>query len=172
VQGNTTWWSWKVYVPAGFHVDTDVQSPDGNGWFIHSQWHGTGGGPGPNISFHFTKGPAPQFFVDTSGGSTGSPAYTSGEWVQSTPFPLGSWVSMVVGVTFGDTAAVGRITVSINGSTFLNNQACSNLYTCHGCYFKQGIYRSRSSNGNNLPNGDQFIYITGTKRGLTEASVA
>jgi Polysaccharide lyase len=162
-QGQTMWFAWSMYVPAGFQVDSDAESPVGNGWILCTQWHGTAdSGGGPNIALGFTKGTAtPRLTLDTNGGDMNQRS----EWVQSTAFPLGQWVDFVVGLTWGTSSSVGRMTVKLNGTTWLNNAACANLYTGQSAYFKQGIYRSAS-------NRTHTVYYTATRRGLTEASVA
>jgi hypothetical protein len=162
-QGQTMWYSWSTFVPNGTNVDSDAASPVGNGWLILTQWHGTAdSGGGPNIAFLLTKGTStPHLVLDTNGGS----GNTRSEWVQSTAFPLGQWVDFAVGVTWGESSSVGRITAKINGTTWVDNVACANLYTAQSAYMKQGIYRSASHQ-------THTIYHTGTRVGPTEASVA
>jgi hypothetical protein len=162
-QGRTTWFAWSTFIPAGTHVDSNATSPVGNGWLIFSQWHGTANsGPGPNIAFGFTKGTStPHLIVGTNGGS-GS-GRRSG-WVQPTAFPLGQWVDFVVGITWGTSSSVGRMTVRVNGTTWLSNAPCANLYPGQSAYFKQGIYRASSRQ-------TQTIYHTGARIGPTEGIV-
>jgi len=162
-QGQTMWFAWSTFIPAGTHVDSNATSPVGNGWLIFTQWHGTANsGPGPNIAFALTKGTSrPRLVLDTNGGSGSG---RKSEWVQSTALPLGQWVDFVVGVTWGTSSSVGRMTVKTNGKTWLNNAPCANLYPGQSAYVKQGIYRASSRQ-------TQTIYHTGTRRGLTLASV-
>jgi len=163
-QGRTTWFAWSTLIPAGTHVDSNAASPVGNGWLIFSQWHGTANsGPGPNIALALTKGtPTPHLILDTNGGSGSG---RRSEWVQPRAFPLGRWVDFVVGIRWGTSSSVGRMTVKVNGTTWLNNAPCANLYPGQSAYFKQGIYRASSRQ-------TQTIYHTGTRRGPTLASVA
>jgi hypothetical protein len=163
VQGQTMWFGWSTFIPAGTQVDSNATSPVGNGWLIFTQWHGTATSGGrPNIAIALTKGTAtPHLILDTNGGSGNKRS----EWVQPTAFPLGQWVDFVVGVTWGTSSTVGRMTVKINGRTWVNNAACANLYTGQSAYLKQGIYQSASKR-------THTIYHTATRRGLTEASVA
>ncbi len=152
LNGGTSWWAWSMYLPTGFHVDTDVVSPVGNGWVVCTQWHGVNGLP---LVFGLDKSAVPHVIVST----------LDAEWVTPSALPLGQWNDFVVGVTWSNTA--GRLTVRINGTTFIDNAATSTLESgADGiAYFKQGIYRARS-------NQDQSIYYTGTRRGATEADVA
>jgi len=161
-QGQTMWFAWSTFIPAGTQVDSNATSPVGNGWMIFTQWHGTAdSGGGPNIALSLTKGTAtPHLVLDTNGGDMNQRS----EWVQSTAFPLGQWVDFTVGVTWGTNSTVGRMTVKINGTTWVNNAACANLYNGQSAYFKQGIYRSASKR-------THTVYHTATRRGLTEASV-
>jgi Polysaccharide lyase len=162
-QGRTMWFAWSTFIPAGTHVDSNATSPVGNGWLVFSQWHGTASsGPGPNIAFSLTKGTAtPRLILATNGGSGSG---TRSEWVQPTALPLGRWVDFVVGITWGTSSSVGRMTVRVNGTTWLNNAPCANLYPGQSAYFKQGIYRASSRQ-------TQTIYHTGTRIGPTEGSV-
>jgi len=162
-QGQTMWFAWSTFIPAGTHVDSNATSPVGNGWLIFTQWHGTANsGPGPNIAFGFTKGTStPHLIVSTNGGSGSG---TRSGWVQSTALPLGQWVDFVVGVTWGTSSSVGRMTVKTNGKTWLNNVPCANLYPGQSAYVKQGIYRASSRQ-------TQTIYHTGTRIGRTQDSV-
>jgi hypothetical protein len=162
-QGKTVWYAWSTFIPSGFNVDSDAASPVGNGWLIFTQWHGTSDYCcGPNIAFALTKGTAtPHIILDTNGGSGSG---VSSEWVQPTAVPLGKWNDFMVGITWGESSSVGRMTVRINGTTWLNNAPSSNLFTGESSYMKQGIYRATS-------NQTQTIYDTGTRVGPTEASV-
>ena len=162
-QGQTMWYSWSTYIPNGTNVDSDAASPVGNGWLLFTQWHGSGSSGNPVIGFGLSKGTAtPHLIIDAQGGSGPS---TTQEWFQPNPIPLGVWNDFVVGVTWGETAAVGRITVKMNGATLVDNAACANLFFGFSAYMKQGIYRSAS-------NQTHTIYHTGTRVGPTEASVA
>ncbi len=157
-EGVTTWWAWSVYLPAGFQVDSDAESPVGNGWLVFGQWHiesGTGGG-GLGLDMSLTKGTATPRMIIGSAGST---------WVQPNPFPLGRWVDMKWGVTWGSSSTTGRLTVKQDGVTLLNNVPTRTLQPGQSAYFKQGIYRSSS-------NRTHTAYYTATRRGPTEASVS
>ena len=162
-QGQTMWFAWSTFIPAGTRVDSNATSPVGDGWLIFTQWHGTSNtGGNPNIDFSLTKGAAtPHLVLDTEGGSGRS---TAQQWVQSTAFPLGRWNDFTVGVVWGESSSVGRITVKINGTTWVDNASCANLFTGQSSYFKQGIYRASSAQ-------TQTIYHTGTRIGPTEDSV-
>jgi hypothetical protein len=121
---------------------------------IITQVHGDDGGS-PLIDFSLSKGTAtPSLIIST----------LNSEFFQPVPFPLGQWVDMKLGVTFGSTTSVGRITVKQNGVTLVNNAPVLNLQPGGTAYFKQGIYRASS-------NRTHTIYYTGTRRGTTEASV-
>ncbi|GEM_PF-3376500 len=159
VNGQTMWWAWSMYLPNGFHVDSDAESPVGNGWINLTQWHsesGSGGG-GLGVSLGLTKGTAtPHLIFDA----------TSSEWVDSLALPLGQWNDFRVGITWGDSAhpGVGHVIFKLNGRTVANANA-NTLQVGQWAYFKQGAYRSAS-------NQTQTIYYTGTRRGPTEASIA
>jgi len=162
-QGRTMWFAWSTFIPAGTQVDSDATSPGGNGWLVFSQWHGTANsGPGPNIGFALTKGTStPHLILGTNGGSGSG---TRSQWVQSTALPLGQWVDFVVGITWGTSSSLGRMTVKTNGTTWLNKAPSANLYPGQSAYFKQGIYRASSAQ-------TQTIYHTGARIGPTEESV-
>jgi hypothetical protein len=163
-QGKTVWYSWSTFIPNGTNVDSDAASPVGNGWLILTQWHGTSDTccGGPNIAFSLTKGTStPHLILDTNGGSGSG---TSSEWVQPTAFPQGQWNDFTVGITWGESSSVGRITVKINGTTWVNNAASANLFNGQSSYLKQGIYRAASKQ-------TQTLYDTATRVGSTEASV-
>ena len=152
LNGGTTWWAWSMYVPAGFHVDTDAASPVGNGWLIVTQWHGSNALP---LVIGMTKNSEniPHLEVST----------LNGDWVTPNALPLGQWNDFVVGVTWANGA--GHLTFKMNGTTLVNATTSTLETGSNGtAYMKQGIYRARS-------NQAQYIYITGTRRGPTEASV-
>jgi hypothetical protein len=167
VQGQVMWFAWSFYLPSGstpygtgWAIDSNTDSPVGNGWLVMTQFHGATNQGSPNMDFGPTKGTAaPHLIISTTGSSGGS------ETTSPNPIPIGQWNDMVVGVTWGDSAATGRLTVRMNGVTILNNFACANFYTGDSVYMKQGIYRSAS-------NLTSIIDYTGTRRGTTEASVA
>jgi len=158
VNGQTMWWAWSMFLPLGFHVDSDAESPVGNGWIVLTQWHcesDTGGG-GLGISFGLTKGTStPHLFLDA----------TSSEWVDSQPLPLGVWNDFVMGITWGDSdhAGVGHVIFRLNGRTVVD-AGCNTLQVGQWAYLKQGIYRSNSAQ-------THTAYYTGTRCGTTEASV-
>jgi hypothetical protein len=157
-QGQVMWWGYSIYIAAGFQVDSNAESPVGNGWCILTQWHADDGAS-PVIDFGMTKGTAtPSMIVSTDGVDGGH------EWIMPTAFPLGRWVDMRVGITWGETASTGRLTVRQDGSTILNSVACGNMHSGLSGYFKQGIYRAASPR-------THTIYYSGTRRGPTEASV-
>jgi hypothetical protein len=163
VQGQTMWFAWSTFLPAGTQVDSDATSPVGNGWLIFTQWHGSGPSGNPVIAFGLSKGTTtPHLIIDTQGGSGTS---TTQEWFQPNPIPLGVWNDFVVGVVWGESPATGRLTVKMNGVTLVANAPCSNLFTGLSAYLKQGIYRAASHQ-------THTIFHTATRRGLTEASVA
>jgi len=159
VNGQTMWWAWSMYLPSGFYVDSDAESPVGNGWLIVTQWHcesNTGGGH-LGISLGLTKGTTtPHLYLDA----------TNSEWVDPQPLPLGVWNDFVMGITWGDSnhAGVGHVTFKLNGSTLVD-AAANTLQVGQSAYFKQGLYRAAS-------NRTHTIYYTGTRRGPTLASVA
>jgi hypothetical protein len=162
-QGQTMWFAWSTFIPAGTQVDSNAASPVGNGWLIFTQWHGSGSSGNPDIAFGLSKGSAtPHLIIDTQGGAGPS---TTQEWLQPNPIPLGVWNDFVVGVVWGTSPATGRLTVKMNGATLVANAPCSNLFTGLSAYLKQGIYRAASHR-------TTTIYDTATRRGLTEASVA
>jgi len=169
VNGQTMWWGYSFYLASyqtlygwGWAVDDDPDSIGGNGWIVFTQWHGddvVAGPNGPNIDFGMTKGTANPYFVVETLGDTSSTFNMS-----ANPIPLDTWVDMYVGITWGLTAGVGRLTVEMNGVNIVNNLACQNLFTGQSAYLKQGIYRGVSAR-------PQTIYYTGTKRGATRADV-
>jgi Polysaccharide lyase len=162
-QGQTMWFAWSTFIPAGTQVDSNATSPVGNGWLIFTQWHGSSSGGNPDIAFGLSKGTtAPHLIISTQGGAGKSTAH---EWFQPKPIPLGVWNDFVVGVVWGQSPATGRLTVKMNGTTLIANAPCSNLFTGLSAYLKQGIYQSASKR-------THTIYHTATRRGLTEASVA
>jgi len=158
LNGGTSWWAWSMYLPAGFHVDTDAESPVGNGWLICTQWHGVND---LNLVFGLTK-PSdhiPHLEIGTMTKGTAQ----SGDWVSPAALPLGQWNDFVVGVKWSNTA--GHVIVKMNGTTLVNANTPTLESGSNGMtYFKQGVYRARS-------NQAQAIYYTGTRRGPTEASV-
>ncbi len=156
LNGGTSWWAWSMYLPAGFHVDTDAESPVGNGWMLCTQWHGVND---LNLVFGLTKGAGPHLEIGTMTKGTAR----SSDWVSPAALPLGQWVDFVVGVTWSNTA--GHLTVKMNKATVVNINTPTLESGANGMtYFKQGVYRARS-------NQAQAVYYTGTRRGPTEASV-
>jgi hypothetical protein len=157
LNGGTSWWGWSMFVPTGFHVDTDAESPVGNGWLICTQWHSAGGSPPCVIGMTKPADHIPHLLISA----------TSSEWDIATALPLGVWNDFKVGITFSQ--GTGHLTVKMSSAggawSTLVDADCTTLDSSGVAYFKQGLYRAMSYQ-------DQFIYLTGTRRGATEASVA
>ncbi len=160
-EGSTKWWAWSMWLPPGFHVDTNAESPGGNGWLIFAQWHSDIGSPPIDFGFDKPANHIPHLLIGTKSDSR--------DRVMSGAYPLGVWNDFRVGITFGTSTSTGHLTVKMRSNygswVTLVNESSATLDSSRVANFKQGVYRATSTRT------DDFIF-TGTRRGPTEASIS
>jgi hypothetical protein len=152
--GSIRWYSFSVYLPAGFPTATSVKN-----WFDFTQWKGLYSGS-PPVAMSIVGN---QFVL----GGQHSDANLG-------PVVPGTWTHFVVGLSFSDSAASGWATVYVNGALVVDQQPTQTMNdaTVDGVtgvdpsYLKMGIYRSKTWTST------QVIYLTPMVIGTTYASVA
>jgi hypothetical protein len=152
--GSTRWYSYSIYIPAGFQTQTMSSE-----WFDFTQWKGLNSGS-PAIAMEIRNS---SFYL---GGANASDNLGS--------ISPGQWTHFVIGVGFSDSASSGWVTIYDNGSLVLNDAPTQTMNdaTVNGVtgvdpsYLKMGIYRSKT-----WP-VTQDIYLTPMVEGTTLSSVS
>jgi len=170
VEGATQWYAWSSFFPTGTYVDTNAESPVGNGWFIFTEWHHSANYGGANIMLMLNQGTPVTVRLAVNGQWLVVDPPDSGSWTVGYAndwnlglLPINSWVDFTVKIIWSSDPALGRVTVKMNGTQVID-VVCPTLYAGMSAYLVQGIYRSNATR-------THTIYHTGTRRGTTEASV-
>jgi hypothetical protein len=170
-EGDAQWYAWSSFFPTGTYVDTNAESPVGNGWLEFTEWHHDNLYGPANIMIMLNQGTPVTARLAVNGQSLTVDPLNPGlriagyvnDWNLGL-IPINSWVDFTVYIVWSTDPTLGHVTVKMNG-TQVADVVCPTLYPGMSVYLVQGIYRSNCTR-------THTIYHTGTRRGSTEGSVA
>jgi hypothetical protein len=134
-EGHENWWAWSTYFDPSF-------SPSTSAWNYFTQWHHTGPTGQANLAFA-SSGNLITFRV--CNGSDPSHPTCKTTTIDSSR-QNGRWYDFVVHVKWSSNSSIGLVEVWENAKQVIPLTHTATLYPSQGSYFKQGYYRSATTN--------------------------